>query len=166
MVQSVFVPIQETDVYLGNSMMDRSAFTSRIHAQSEQDGMARCAPRLAETVPMDSTKKALNADHSLKDVFPQRPGTMANVWQREVNVHSALSQVEAAVNHRVDVKADRLGTVTCYNACVPEEQDGVEENVLSVQADKSGICTKDALVLRDSSWRAQDARDQSLECAN
>lgn len=146
--QSVFAQIPETDVYLGNFMMETNVFISRTLVQKEQNGMEECALHLVEIVQMDFTKIKLNVNHSLKDVFLQQFGEVENVLPAVETVLMELYLEVTVVNLIVDVKEVKHGMQTLSNASVLRELDGTEENVSFVEEIKFGIHMTDALVLK------------------
>lgn len=148
MEQNVFVQIQETDVYLGNFLMETNAFISKTLVQKELDGMEKCALHLEETVQTVSTKIKLNANHSLKDVFLQQFGETEDVLPLVETVLLELYLEVILVNLIADVKEVKHGILTLSNAFVQKELDGMEENVSFVVEIKFGIHMTDVLALK------------------
>lgn len=146
--QSVFAQIPETDVYLGNFMMETNVFISKTLVQKEQNGMEKCALHLVETVQMDFTKIKLNVNHSLKDVFLQLFGEAENALPAVETVLLELYLEVIVVNLIADVKEVKHGMQTLSNVSVQKELDGTEENVSFVEEIKFGIHMTDVLALK------------------
>ena len=100
---------------------------------------------------MVSTKMETNADHYLKDVFPQQPGQTADVSQQEEAAHMELLEDPIPVNQQALAKEDKFGILLSSNAFVLEELDGVAKNASSALEVKSGLSLTAAHVPKDSS---------------
>lgn len=148
MERSAFAQIPETDVYLGNFMMETNVFISRTLVQKEPNGMEECALHSEETVQTDSTKMKLNANLSLKDVFLQQFGETENVLPVEETVLMELYLEATVANLIADVKEAKHGMRTLSNVSVQKELDGTEENVSFAEEIKYGIHMTDVLALK------------------
>ena len=162
---NVFVQILTVDVYLGNYLMDKNVFTSKILVLKEPDGMEQFVPQLLETVPMDFINIIINVNHSLNNVFLLLLGEIINVFPMELVLMVQLEEL-IVVNLIVLVKMDKFGTLIFYNALVQMELDGVVNNVSYVVVAKYGMLKMVALVLKDSLCLELDVKSLLLICVN
>jgi hypothetical protein len=162
----VLVQILIVDVYLGNFSMEKIVFISKILVLKELDGMEQCVLQLLVTVQLVIINLIINANHSLKNVFPLLHGIMINVFL--LLDHVLMEQLVdlIVVNLIVLAKVVKFGILIFYNVHVPKVLVGMAKNVLFVLEDKYGMLKMVALVLKDSLCLELDVKSLLLICVN
>lgn len=165
MEHNVFAPIQETDVCPGSSSMEKNASISKTNVLEEQGGTENRVLLSIVTVPMVSTWREPNANHSHKDASHPQSGMAADASPTE-SVHTEQSRKTQVVNHTLHAQMAKVGIQVYSNALALREQDGTAKNALCVREDKSGMLSMVVLVQKDISWLGQDARNPQHRCVN